>query len=395
MRILDVGPWIAYPPERGPAVRAFTLLRLLADRHDVRQFGRGSTRLRPGERMLEEVPVTPMFRVYRSRYPLGRAAAERLVARGARGGVVDAVARRIACPQRLRELLAWANVTVAEDPVELALCRGEQPAGRYVFVAHEVGQLSSVSRDGYDRVAEAVETAELTIATSPLDREELLARYELDAERVVEVPNAVDTELHRPPQEGEPARLRAELGLPPGPLAVFVGSATPANRAALAWLRRLAEHSGRVTYVVVGDVAAPARRGNLILTGRVRETAPYLRAADLAVCPVEHATGTRIKVWEALATGLPAVVFPECLRGTDLVDGVHVAVAAKSEHALLEAIEGLLDEPERAAGLGAAGRALALERHDARRAAAILERALLELLGTAPPARNGREPHAA
>ncbi len=386
MRILDVGPWIVYPPERGPAARAFTLLGQLSLRHDVRQFGRGAPSLRRPKRTLEEVPVTPMFRVYRYRAPLVSPATEWLLAREGATGLRSSLARHVACPPRLRELLEWANVVIAEDPLELALGRRERPQGRYVFVAHEIGLPSSVSSAGHDRLAEAVAAAELTIATSAADRDELITRYGLEPARVLAVPTAVDTELFTPADTEAKRRIRNELGLPAGRLAVFVGGPTPANRVGLSWIRRLADKDDGFTYAVVGGVGTPERRGNLIVTGRVRSIEPYLRAADVALCPVEHATGTRVKLLEALATGLPCVVFAESLHGTELENRVHVLVSGKSEQELLASLASLAADTALASGLGEAGRSFVADRHDAREAASILEDALLDLLDARPRA---------
>lgn len=389
MRILDVGPWIAYPPEQGPAARAFNLLKQLSLRHDVRQFGRGAARLRRGERRLEEIPVTPMFRVYRYRMPMGGTAVEWWATRPRLGRVRGTLARRLACPSRLRELLEWANVIMVEDPLELALCKKEQPTGRYVFVAHGVGELSSVSSAGYDLVAEALATSELVIATSAHDRGELVSRYDLPPPRVVEVPSAVDVESLVPVDRETRAKLRRELDLPGGPLVVYAGGATPASRMGLSWVRRLAERDDRLRFVVVGGVGEPERRRNLMLTGNVKDPTPYLQAADAAVCPVEHAHGPRYELLEALAAGLPCVVFAETLRRTELVPGEHVLVAEKSERDLLDTLARVIDDPGgEARGLAERGRAYVVARHDARAAAAILEAALLELLAKPRGARS-------
>lgn len=362
MRILDIGPWITYPPERGRAVRAYNLLLRLAGRHDVRQWGRGRPVLQREARLLEEIPVTPMFRVYRSRYPLAGQALERLLVRG-RDGIAGAAARRLACPPRLRELLAWAHVVVAEDPLELALARLERPRARLVFVAHDVGSTEGVSHSGHDLVGEAVRAAELVVAVSPADRAELIERYGLEAESIVDVPNGADVARYHPVGPAERVALRRQLGLPDAPLAVFVGSSSPANRAALAWLRRLARGSGRYVLVVVGGVGEAERSGRLIVTGPVPDTRPYVQAADVAVLPVEHGSGTRVKLFEALACGLPTVVFPETIRGTDVQPGVHVLACEKSERALLEGLDQLAREPARAAQLGAAARSFVVARH--------------------------------
>ena len=52
-------------------------------------------------------------------------------------------------------------------------------------------------------------------------REIVIERYGVDPERVFVVENGVDPELFRPL---DPAEARAVLGLPPGPLACYVGN---------------------------------------------------------------------------------------------------------------------------------------------------------------------------
>ena len=49
-----------------------------------------------------------------------------------------------------------------------------------------------------------------------------------------------------------------------------------------------------------------------------------------------------MKLWAALAAGLPTVAFAESLRGTGLEAGRHVVVTEKSEPALLAAHRAML-----------------------------------------------------
>jgi len=376
MRILDVGPWIAYPAERGRAVRAYNLLRRLAARHDVRQWGRGDAALGRRWHLLEEVPVTPMFRVYRCCYPLGRVAKDWLLTKRSLPGFVEGTARRLTCPPRLRQLLDWATVILVEDPVELALCRREHPGGRFAFVAHDVGAVDPVSSSGHDLLAEAVTGAELVIALSASDRGQLLERYGLDPDLVVDVPNGADVNRCLPVDETRRAALRAELGLPSGNLAVFAGSASPANRAALGWLRRLSVATDDFEFVAVGTVGEPEHAGRLLITGSVPDVVPYLQAANVAICPVEHGSGTRIKLFESLACGLPTLAFPETFRGIEVEPDVHAIVCDKSERALLGALESLSRDPVRSAELGRRGRAFVVEHHNWDELAARLDVAL-------------------
>ena len=385
MRILDVGPWIAYPPERGRAVRTYSLLLALSASHDVRQFGRAPHGLSRREPLFEEVPVTPMFRVVRCRYPFGSAVVDWLVRQDRRGTLRELVARQIACPKRFGELLRWASVIVAEDPVELALCRQEWPHGRYAFVAHDVGQLDAVSRSGHDRLAEAVASAALTIAVSPSDREELMARYALSPERVAVVPNGADPERLRPLERDAKEQVRRELDLPPGPVVLFAGSNSPQNLVGLAWIRRLAKATDRFAFVVIGSVAKSERSGRLVVRGSVGDVAPYFQAADLALCPIEHGSGTRMKLWASLAAGLPTVAFAESLRGTGLEPGRQLIVADKSERAILSALERLAHDPDLSRRLASAGRDFVVEHRSWQRSSELMASALERLLESGEP----------
>ena len=176
MRILDVGPWIAYPPRRGRAARAYELLLALSAKHDVRHFGRVARRRLSRDRFLEEVPVTPMFRVFRCRYPLASTGGEWLLRRDPRGDLAESLVRRATLPRRYAEVLEWADVVLAEDPLELALIRRERPSGRVVYVAHDVGDPSTISAAGYDRTAGAGAATARTVAQSAAARDTLVER---------------------------------------------------------------------------------------------------------------------------------------------------------------------------------------------------------------------------
>ena len=120
-----------------------------------------------------------------------------------------------------------------------------------------------------------------------------------------------------------------------------------------------------MSFVVVGGISArPYRERNIIATGRVPDHRPYLQAADIALSPIEHGGGTKLKVFDGLAAGLPNVVFEETIRGTELRDGEHVVVAEKTELALDSVVRQLLSDPSRADALASAGRRFVVEKHD-------------------------------
>jgi glycosyltransferase involved in cell wall biosynthesis len=118
-----------------------------------------------------------------------------------------------------------------------------------------------------------------------------------------------------------------------------------------------------LTFVVVGAATRPEQGRNLVATGQVRDTFPYLRASDLALCPLERRRGGPLGLLEPLACGLPTVTFAEPLAGTALRDGEHVVVVEKGQRAVHAALSRLADDADLGRRLGAEGRAHVAERH--------------------------------
>jgi polysaccharide biosynthesis protein PslH len=78
------------------------------------------------------------------------------------------------------------------------------------------------------------------------------------------------------------------------------------------WPRLRRHFRTPVRLMIVGSDPSPrllrlAQRRDVVVTGTVAETAPCYRIADLAVIPVRAGSGTRIKLLEAVAHGVPVV----------------------------------------------------------------------------------------
>jgi glycosyltransferase involved in cell wall biosynthesis len=118
-------------------------------------------------------------------------------------------------------------------------------------------------------------------------------------------------------------------------------------------------------FVVVGDAAgAPTRApANVRFLGVVSSTAEALAAAQVAVAPLHHGSGTRLKLLEYFAAGLPVVCTAKAAEGLEVRDGREV-VFAESPAALVEAVRSLHADAARCAALGAAARALVERRYD-------------------------------
>ena len=196
----------------------------------------------------------------------------------------------------------------------------------------------------------------------------------LPGEKFWLIPNGVDVERFRPGDQDERQVLRRELGLPEGPLILFVGLFSYRKRPDLllkAWTGMSGDGLSASGLVFVGGVhgnsevdpglarkiqAEAQRLGvekQVVLVEVTHEIEKYYRAADLFVLPSSQ-EGLPNALLEAMATGLPCVV--SRLSGiTDAVidHGVNGLLVPPGEAMALEgALRSLLQDPTRAQELG-------------------------------------------
>ena len=195
-------------------------------------------------------------------------------------------------------------------------------------------------------------------------------------ERVLFLPNGVDTELFRP--RAEAAGVRERFGLDDRKVVLYAGTVGFAHGAGviLDAAELLAERD--VLFVIAGDgsererTEADARRrglGNVRFLGAVAQedvaglyTVAFAGLSTLRDLPLFE--GTRpAKVFPCFASGTP-IVYSGAGEGARLVgDGdAGIVVAPEDGAGIARALEQLLDDPALAARLGANGRRLALER---------------------------------
>jgi glycosyltransferase involved in cell wall biosynthesis len=396
MKILDVSPRVASLPQQGSAVRMYNLLRQLSRRHDVRQFSQVRWQNLRHQRAPREIRISPSYLEYRYADRAASLLCEVSERAWVRAPILAGAALSLRRPRALRELLCWADVTLVEFPWQFGFCHRLRPRGPLVLAAHNVEALKfpeyapaagiAVRRDLWIRSVEraeagAVARADLILAVSPADRLGFIERYGADPARVVVVPNGADTQAYRPTDPDARRAAKRELGLPERPMVLFAGANVPPNWDGVGWVRRLASRSERFTFVVVGRAAPPGREANLLAVGAVPEMAPWLRAADFSVCPIRFGGGTKIKLLESMAAGLPTVVFAESIHGLDAKPGEQVLVVGRSETELLAALDLLADDPARARRIGCEAAAFVARHHDWSRIAEGLEAHLLQLVG--------------
>jgi len=204
------------------------------------------------------------------------------------------------------------------------------------------------------------------IAVSQRDAQQL---GNLNAEaRVFVVENGVDTAYYG---EGAVSGVKA-----PGEQnrIVFVGSMDyhanidgAVNFARDVW-PGLHDRESNLIFTIVGREPAPEVRElrsipGVEVTGTVDDVRLFYREALAAVVPLKVGGGSRLKILEAMAAGVPVVSTTLGAEGLDVHDGEDILIADKNEE-LIDAISAVIGNEERRKRLSATGRALVSSRYD-------------------------------
>lgn len=180
---------------------------------------------------------------------------------------------------------------------------------------------------------------------------------------VVVVPNGVDT------SRIQPNRRPADR-----PMMLYTGRMDyRPNSDAAVWFCRsilpaiLAEVPDAHLMVVgrepADEVRALAALPAVTVTGTVPDVRPYYEQAAVAVVPLRAGGGTRLKILEAMAAGVPVVSTSIGCEGLDVEPGRHLLVADDEQGFARETIRLLKDAPTGRA-LSARARELAVARYD-------------------------------
>ncbi len=389
MNVLLLTQVMPFPPDSGPKVKTWNLIKWLARRHDVTlaSFVRGESerQLDALRRYCQAVHTVPMrrgvlrdagflltslisaqpFLMLRDR----RAAMQRLVARLARECRFDVVhADQLNMAQYAPLVPGACTVLDAHNALWLLYRRVAEtaPPGPRKWLFQREWRRLHAYEGRVGRRADAV------LVVSAEDRDALREAMGTAAEITV-LPITVDTE------EIAPVRRR-----PDADRIVHIGTMSWApNIDAVRWFAdavypRIRAARPDVGFDVIGArppraIRALARPGSGIhVAGYVDDPTPYLERTAVMVVPVRAGSGMRVKILVALAQGLPVVSTTLGCEGIAVQPGVHLLVADEPA-AFAAATLRLLGDRAEADRLGAAGRRLVAARYDYRQVYPVLE----------------------
>jgi glycosyltransferase involved in cell wall biosynthesis len=376
---------LPYPPDSGPKVKTWNLLKFLAQRHEVTlvSFVRGDqsqevtllerycsggvytismerSALRDGMAMLRSLVTGKPWMMVRDERP----AMQRLVDRlAAQGGFDIAHADQLNMAQYAarvpgaRKVLDAHNalwllynrlwVTMGPGPKKWLLGRDWRLIKRYEGqVCREFDAVLAVSAEDRAALQEA--------AGSPVE--------------ITVIPITVDTDEVQPVQR-----------VPGGGHILHIGTMFwPPNIDGIRWFidevyPLIREKRPEVVFNVLGarpprDLLELNSKGiGVHVTGYVDDPAPYLEQAGVMVVPLRAGGGMRVKILNALAQGLPLVSTTIGSEGIAVESGRHLLIADRPED-FAQAALCLLENQELATTLGRCGRELIVESYDYRAA---------------------------
>ncbi len=384
MNVLLLTQIVPYPPDSGPKIKTYHLLRYLAARHRITLvcFTRNPQEERDAAELRAICAEVHTVHLQRSRARDGLALLASLTRRrpwlmerddiGAMHALLARLVREASAAGRPFDL-------VHADQLNMAMFADRLPLPRLLDQHNAVWTI-------FKRLAQQKRGP----ARLFLEREwRLLKRYEGDVCRRFEAVTAVSDEDRRALFEA----IGAEREMPVIPIAVDATAERPIPRtegargilslATMMWppnvdgvmwyaesihplvTREVAD----ARFFVVGQRpvaevrALPERDPSIEVTGYVPDPTPYIANSACLIVPLRSGGGMRVKILEALARGIPIVSTTIGYEGIDLVPGKHLLVADTPE-AFAAAVVRLLRDPSAGAALAEAGRARLLEKYD-------------------------------
>lgn len=387
MRILWLSHFFPYPPAGGALQRSYHLLRQAASRHDVRLVALTKERDRPALDAVKADYASPSefcetvetFPIPSEARPLGRLWT--LVSGLWESDPYDD--RWLASRDLERHLTATVDAKTVDllhlDTIGLAQFGPSVPDVPTVMNHHNVESHMMARRaeraDGMfkrwymGREAEKLARWEQewcggyaqNLVVSELDGQRLETNVPTASWRIV--PNGVDTEYFRPEETDEGERE----GL------IFVGRMSwYPNRDAVDWLLEeiwpaLVSDDPERTLTLVGS-SPPAEVGtsgsgpsNVRATGFVPDVRPFMNRAAIYICPIRTGGGTRLKILDAMAMGMPLVATGMSVEGLDIDEGRHF-LRAETPPQFVNAVRRLENDEELRSELAGAAREEAVDR---------------------------------
>jgi sugar transferase (PEP-CTERM/EpsH1 system associated) len=397
--VLFLTPQLPYPPEQGTALRNFNLIAQIAQHHNVALLTfaeRGVDRAQAGPlneicSVLEIVPIPPRTTGDRLRTLLttGEPDMARRLASGHFAGALRHMVRVHSfdviqiegiemAPYGLmiRQWLGQRSPPIVFDDhnAEYVLQQRAFETDSRRVLRWPAALYSAIQWRRLERFERQICGRSDAVVAVSSDDARALRRLVHFLDPIV-VPNGVDVARYHP---GLPDSLSLER-----PSVLFTGKMDfRPNVDAMLWFHRkvwpaVRKQVPEARLYVVGKsphprLAALSDDPSVIVTGYVPDILPYFGGADACIVPLRVGGGTRLKVLEAMAAGVPLLSTTLGAEGIDLEPGEHALIADAPDD-FAESLVQLLSDLRLARTMAAAARRLVEQKYDWKQIAPLLE----------------------
>lgn len=175
----------------------------------------------------------------------------------------------------------------------------------------------------FDTEKACCDNAVLIMACSEEDRQKLHELYGAPLEKIIVVPNGVDTKATRFCGKAERLDNKMRIGLEHELIGIFVGSWHEPNLEACEVIFQVAERCPNIKFMLMGSqcnyFAGKTLPPNVGLLGLVSEEEKrrIFDCADFAMNPMLSGSGTNLKMFDYMAAGLPIITTEFGTRGIE------------------------------------------------------------------------------
>lgn len=379
--ILVVAPYLPWPADFGGALRIYHLVRQLALDHEVVLVAPATEGERDHALALGEIcDITTVPAAWTPRQPPGRTKrASQVLSLGSTASFVERSTHSDQFQQVIDRLFLTRRIDLVQyEFPRMAVFRPSRQVPtvidaidiEHVLLERVARQSTSVVKRIFNQTEQRkLQRFELrawrdaTGCTATSEHDAAIIRDVVDTPVTV-VPNGVDLAYFQP--------VGGRNTVPRPNHTVFTGAMRhQPNADGARWyvervlpLIRLRLADATATIAGADPPADVARlaAGHVTVTGRVDDIRPYLREAAVAVVPLHSGGGTRLKILEAMATGVPVVSTTIGAEGLEVLHGRDILIA-DTPKAFADAVVTIATNTELARRLADAGSRLVHEKY--------------------------------
>lgn len=233
---------------------------------------------------------------------------------------------------------------------------------KYFWFEHLVGYLNTLflERIGCKYVADHI------LCVSNRDREIFIKKYKLNSNKVSVIPSGCNININQKDINKEKIKFKYKID-PSKIVIVFHGLYShPPNEEAFQLIKNeiAPEFKDTAIFLTGGSNCPVYSEDNFISIGFIENLHEFFSIADIAIVPLRHGAGTKLKVFDYMAAGLPIVTTKKGIEGIEAENGKHVIITEDVNEEFIKDIHYLIDNEKERYKIGCHARKLAEDKYD-------------------------------